>query len=75
MGTDETEEVAGRLSGKLQDFHNSLPADEQALFQAILARAQEDDVSGFAAGDRVRIQVADDAYPGSERPGIVEILF
>ncbi|MCC6222297.1 MAG: hypothetical protein IT201_02260 [Thermoleophilia bacterium] len=72
MGTDE---VAGRLSGKLQDFYDSLPADEQALLQAILARAQEDDVSGFSAGDRVRIQVADDAYPGAERPGIVEILF
>lgn len=75
MGTDESAQATERLSTKLQDFYDALPEDEQALLATILTQAQDDDVSGFSLGDRVRIRVADDAYPESGPPGIVEILF
>lgn len=78
MGTEGSEggDAAERLSGKLQELYDSLPEDEQALLAAVLARAQEEDVAGFsAAGDRVRVRVADAPYPGLGPSGIVEILF
>ncbi len=41
------QEQADRLSARLQAFYDALPADEQPLMRAILARAQgDDDVSG-----------------------------
>lgn len=78
MGTEGSEgkDAAERLSAKLQELYDSLPEDEQALLTAVLEQAQEEDVAGFlAAGDRVRVRVADTPYPDSGPSGIVEILF